>query len=63
MKCRDCNTEDPAELKHQDEHPGICCDCLDLEWGMPLDLVNRERARKGKPLLKRREDAGEYKEP
>lgn len=42
-----------AELKHQDEHAGLCCDCFDLSWGMALADLNRERAAKGRPPIAR----------
>lgn len=29
-------------------HNGLCCDCMDLSCGMPLDMLNKERAGKGK---------------
>jgi hypothetical protein len=38
-------------LKHQDEHEGLCCDCFDLSWGMPLEQLNAERAGKGLPPI------------
>lgn len=40
-------------LKHQDEHAGLCCDCLDLSCGMPLEDINAERADKGQPPITR----------
>jgi hypothetical protein len=44
--CRHCGD---GELRHQEEHPGLCCDCEDLSLGMPLSAINAERAAKGKP--------------
>jgi hypothetical protein len=43
-----CGTQD---LTHQGDHEGWCCDCFDLHFGMALDLLNEERAEKGKPPL------------
>ena len=48
FRCRHCGTRD---LAHRDEHPDLCCDCFDLAVGMPLDLLNKERAAKGLPPL------------
>lgn len=36
---------------HNSEHSGVCCDCYDLSWGMPLNKINKERAAKGKPPI------------
>lgn len=53
MTCRDCHvTLTAAELEHGTDGPrqngyghlGLCCDCFDLSCGMPLDLLNKERA-------------------
>lgn len=49
-RCKHC--EEPLECEHGEEHPQYCCDCFDLSCGMPLDLLNRERAAKGKDPLK-----------
>lgn len=47
--CEHCGDE----LSHHDaDHPGLCCDCHDLSWGMSLASLNAERAGKGKPPLK-----------
>lgn len=44
--CRHCSG---TEMKHQDEHPGLCCDCFDLSFfPEALDQLNEERAAKGK---------------
>ena len=48
--CRHCQ-ETPIE--HQDEHEGLCCDCYDLSWGMPLAQLNEERKKAGKPAIDR----------
>lgn len=45
MKCMHCGER---ELKHQDEHEYLCCDCADLSCGMPLERLNAERAAKNK---------------
>jgi hypothetical protein len=47
--CAHCGFTD--EMKHQDEHPGLCCGCLDLSCGMPLEQLNVERAGKGWPPI------------
>lgn len=49
MRCNHCELE--SELRHQDEHPGLCCDCLDLSCGMELWRINAERASKGLPPI------------
>lgn len=46
--CRHCSW---SKLEHQDEHEGLCCDCYDMSWGMPLSSVNEERRRDGKPEI------------
>ena len=51
MECKNCG-EDPIE--HQEEHPELCCDCYDLQFGMSLDRLNVERKMKGKPPLEQR---------
>lgn len=49
-ECSHCNG---VGLKHQEDHPGLCCDCFDLRWGMPIEQLNAERAQRGaKPLTK-----------
>jgi hypothetical protein len=47
--CGHCTFEFTCE--HGGEHRGICCDCYDLSWGMPLKRINQERAAKGKPPI------------
>jgi hypothetical protein len=43
--CRHCSAVlYDTELAHEDEHPGLCCDCYDLSFGMPLEAINAERA-------------------
>jgi hypothetical protein len=46
--CRHCGE---ADVRHPDDHPGLCCDCFDLSCGMPVAALNAERAAKGKPPL------------
>jgi len=48
VTCSHCGT---TELKHPDDHPGLCCDCFDLSWGMPLEQLNKEREGKGLPPI------------
>lgn len=52
VKCKHCeemiSPHDLAHVKELSAHDGLCCDCFDLSWGMPLDKLNSERARKGK---------------
>lgn len=50
MTCSHCNDQD---LKHQDDHPGLCCDCFDLSCGMPLEQLNEERKAKGKKPIEK----------
>lgn len=35
-------------------HRGLCCDCMDLSCGMPLEQLNEERAAKGRPAIENR---------
>lgn len=44
--CRHCG--DTPIRHHEEDHPGLCCDCFDLECGKDLDKLNAERARQGK---------------
>ncbi len=30
-----CERCDDTELKHQEDHPGLCCDCFDRLMGKP----------------------------
>lgn len=53
MKCTEC---DEPELEHQDEHPGVCCDCYDVGWGAPRTIKLDRRT----PV--RQEDDEEYGE-
>jgi hypothetical protein len=47
-----CSHCEMTELSvHDHEHPGLCCDCLDLSWGMSLAALNRERAARGAPPI------------
>jgi hypothetical protein len=46
MNCIHC--QDPINIDHNDNHPGLCCDCFDLSCGMPLQQLNKERAASGK---------------
>lgn len=45
-QCRKCGDDESCP-----EHRGLCCDCFDLGWGMPIEQLNKERAAKGKPPL------------
>lgn len=48
--CWHCTIEiSGPDADHRDEHPGLCCDCFDLSWGMPLSKLNEERRAKGRP--------------
>jgi len=47
--CGHCR--DRIDSDHSAEHRGLCCDCYDLSWGMPLDKINKERKAKGKPAI------------
>lgn len=49
VACRHCGFAD--EMKHQDEHAGLCCGCMDLSCGMSLDKLNAERIAAGKPPI------------
>jgi hypothetical protein len=33
--CSDCGILYELSLKHQEEHPEVCCDCFDQTYGMP----------------------------
>jgi hypothetical protein len=55
--CKHCGDPVAAdERSHWAEgygHEGVCCDCMDLQYGMPLDALNAERAAKGRaPITK-----------
>jgi hypothetical protein len=50
-RCAHCGSRN--SLRHQDEHPGLCCDCFDLSWGMPLAQINAERAARDRPPITR----------
>ena len=46
LECKHCGD---VELKHQCDHPDLCCWCFDLSWfPEALDQLNEERAAKGK---------------
>lgn len=47
-KCKHCGLD---SLEHQNEHANLCCECFDLSCGMPLDQLNEERKRDGKPPI------------
>lgn len=55
--CFHCNDEVSARIRevHWAEtpsHRGLCCDCFDLSFGMELDKINVERAKRGRdPIL------------
>lgn len=54
MKCEHCSAELVAPMFCGDTlygHAGLCCDCFDLSWGMPLEQINEERAEQGLPPL------------
>lgn len=48
-ECKHCGEN--LDSAHQEDHPGICCDCFDMSFGMPLAEINKGRAVKGKPPL------------
>ena len=50
MKCKHCEFE-MKDTGCDDDHNGVCCDCFDLKNGMPLVLINVERALQGKPPI------------
>jgi hypothetical protein len=55
LRCSHCRldlTGTPDE-EHNDEHPGLCCECLDLSCGMPLEDINEERFLQGRPPIAR----------
>jgi hypothetical protein len=49
--CRHCNVV--IWCSHDAEHPGLCCDCFDLSFGMPLARLNEARATRGLPPIPR----------
>lgn len=34
-RCEDCNIVTDYDPEHEKDHPGQCCDCFDMLWGMP----------------------------
>ncbi len=53
MTCHHCKDRLTAEeVAHNCEHSGLCCDCFDLSFGMPLEEINEERAKVGRPPIK-----------
>ncbi len=48
--CSHC--KDAFDCDHLNEHPGLCCECLDLSCGKPLDLVNEDRKKAGRPPVR-----------
>lgn len=55
MTCASCRvTLTAAEVEHGLEglgHEGVCCDCFNLECGMPLIKVNERRVSRGRAPL------------
>jgi hypothetical protein len=59
MSCAHCSDAiDAKTASHWSEgdgtgygHHGLCCDCMDLSCGMPLDALSAERAGKGEPPI------------
>ncbi len=49
--CRHCGIA--IWCDHEAEHPRLCCDCFDLSHGMPIEALNAERARVGRPPIER----------
>ncbi len=50
--CTHCNEPlSNGEISHGHEHPGLCCNCFDLSCGMPIELLNKERAATGRPPI------------
>jgi hypothetical protein len=47
--CRHCQIA--IWSTHDAEHPGLCCDCFDLSFGMPLARLDAERAAAGRPPI------------
>ena len=47
--CSHCEFQ--YSIEHEDEHPGLCCDCMDLSCGHPLESLNEERAARGEPPI------------
>lgn len=45
LRC-DCGELLPEDPVHASEHPGECCDCFDVGWGMrpPVKLVRKTAA-------------------
>lgn len=50
MACTHCGGT--TSETHDEDHPGLCCDCFDLSLGMPMDQLNAERAEKGRPPVR-----------
>ena len=57
-KCASCSGEVPLRTTERcwtdvytPDHVGLCCDCFDLKMGMPIEILNRERATRGLPPL------------
>ena len=62
MKCKNCNEEvDDKTLTHWYDGPkkngyghiDLCCDCFDVSVGVPIKIINAERAKKGMPPIKK----------
>lgn len=51
MTCNRCGDT----VAHPETHPGLCCDCFDLSWGVSLAKLNAERVQRGAPPLPWRE--------
>ena len=57
MTCSHCGLE--RWDAHHDEHVDVCCDCYDLSWGMPLEQLNEERRKAGRPPIQNKWRTGE----
>ncbi len=62
-RCNHCGDAiDAKTLTHWKDagHHGLCCDCVDLRHGMPLEALNAGRVANGKlPITKPRPGRGE----
>ena len=50
IKCEHCGIE--RDDSHPEEHVALCCDCFDLSLGAPLEMINEERSKAGRPPTK-----------
>ena len=52
MKCKDCDLEFIND--HDEEHPGLCCNCYDISLGMPPEFaIERLSGAERKSILDR----------